>query len=243
MKCETTRRRESGNVVFYVLLGVALVGIVTAALRSGGQGGANIDKEDAIIKASQVKQQAQEIERGIAYIMQKGVSENDIRFAHADAPSSYGNPALSPEFQMFGQAGGGAEYADPPDNIFQDPNGAGTWPDPHEIRWEFFGHTAMPGVGSSRADLVAVLPYVTKNLCDQVNSMNGQTATPRETAGGCIFDPDLRFGALNGYTDTSPNLLDETAASFSNKPALQACVDCNPGGTAQYHVYHVLLAR
>lgn len=228
---DDSSKGESGNVFFYVLLALALIGLVTMALRSGGMSGANIDKEDLTIRASQLRQQAQEYERAVAYIMQNGRSEADVRFADPALPAAYGDVTVDPGRQVFSADGGGAEYHEPPSGVN---DGSG---------WEFFAHTRIPGAGSDRADLVAVLPNVTKAFCDKINEMAGQTAAPAETGGGCVFDTGKRFGDANLYDDTTTNVLDETAASFSAVPAMQACVDCDPAGAHAYHVYHVLMAR
>ena len=59
------RPSESGNILFYILLAIVLIGLVAVALR-GGNEGANIDKETLTIRASEVKQYASELERGVA---------------------------------------------------------------------------------------------------------------------------------------------------------------------------------
>lgn len=223
---------ESGNIIFFILLGIVLIGLVTAAIRSVGGGGANIDREELTLRAAQVRQYAQELERAVHYVMQRGPSETTLRFAIPGQPASdYGDIADNPATQIFSDAGGGAEYRAPPAGINDGSS------------WEFYAHTRIPGAGTDRADLIAVLPHVTAEFCDYINRANGQTGAPRETGGGCIHDTALRFNDTNQYEDSSPNLLDEDPASFSRIPALQACVDCSPGSTPEYHFYHVLRAR
>ncbi len=225
---------ESGNVIFFILLAVALIGLVTAALRSGGEG-ANIDRETVLIRASEVRQYASELERGVAFIMREGHSETDILFSHPLAHADYGVITNSPQTQVFDEVGGGATYRLPPSGITTD-------------NWEFYGNTHAIDVGANnpgdeRPDLMAVLPNVTKAFCDKINDMNGQTAVPKEIGGGCpLHDTTLRFtsGAGNQYQDGAVNVLDNAVTSFSVRPAMQACVEC-PGPA--YHFYHVLLAR
>ncbi len=225
---------ESGNVIFFILMAIVLIGLVTAALRSGG-GDANIDKESLFLKVTQARQHASELERAITFIMQNGASETDIRFAHPDAHSDYGVIATTPQFQVFSTQGGGAEYRLPPADV-----------QIAAADWEFYSHTHIPGAGSSRAgfrraELIAVLPDVTLQFCAKINEINNQTGAPDDNGGGCLHDTGKRFGtATPPFDDTvTVNLLDETVASFSTTPAPQACVTC--GGVR--HFYHVLISR
>lgn len=224
------RSGESGNVVFFVLLAVVLLGLVTAALRSFGVEGANIDKENILLQASQVRQYASELERGVGFILRDSYSEVDIRFAHPDAPAGYGSIGSDPGRQVFHKDGGGAQYRVPSDMISSASN------------WEFYGHTRLPEVGSDRADLIAVLPDVTLAFCERINKMNGYdpATQPADPTGDCIHSgASTRFSSAALFTASgSANVVDE--ASFTVKPALQGCVEC--AGPA-YHFYHVILAR
>ncbi len=224
-----SRPGESGNVLFFILLGVVLIGLVTAAIRSGGGEGANIDREQAIIAASQVREFAALAEGGVIQILQNGISESDIRFAHPDAPSDYGSISSTPARQLFDRSGGGVEYRKPP-------AGANDG-----SRWEFYGKSSLPQVGSaSRGDLIAVLPAVAAGVCERLNAMNGlDPATQPEDPGTCLNAGSAgRFKDGVLYEDSSPNTADDT--TFSIKPALEACVECADG---KFYFYHVLIAR
>jgi hypothetical protein len=227
---------ERGNVIFMVLIAVLLIGYLSVAVMNGGNNEAEIDQESLSIKVSQVRSQVSEFERGVHYILQNGIAEDEIRFAHNDAAADYGDlstaPAPSPANQLFHPDGGGASYRLPPSGISDG------------SAWEFYGHTALPAVGSDRADLVAVLPNVTEAFCAYINVNNNQPEALDDT-GTCIYSiATQRFSAGDQYDD-SPNTLDE--ASFAQdttisavKPAPQGCVTCGDG---KHHFYHVLLAR
>lgn len=232
---------ESGNVIFFILLAIVLIGLVTVAIRSTGSDGANIDKETLIIRASEIKQYAQELERGVRYIIQNGASEEDIRFAHPDANADYGDINTNSKYQLFHRTGGGATYRLPATGI-QIGGLQG---------WEFYGHSHAPYIGSNNspaADLIAVLPDVTKQLCEKINEMNGFDAgtQPVDTGAGngCVKSSDAqRFDDANQYS-AIPNEMDETTFidrnSGNEKEAPEACVLCDDG---TYNVYHVLYAR
>lgn len=227
-------RQQSGNVIFFILLAILLLGFLTAALRSGGIEGGQIDNETAAINVSRMKDQANAFERGVAFIMQNDASETDIRFAHANAPADYGNdPTVNAQFQIFSRAGGGVEYLPPPSGIN---DGSG---------WEFYGNTHMPQVGTALPELLAVLPHITAEACTLINRQAGYTGTPTDDGGSaqspsCVYsDSSARFSSAGMYSDPASNTTNE--ATFSLKPATQACVTCDGDGSR--HFVRVLLAR
>ncbi len=257
LKIETTARllqrdherdHESGNMLFMILIAVVLVGLLTAAIMSTGDSeNSGIDKETLVIRASEVQRAASEFERAVLFIVSNSKSEADIRFAHPAADPDYGDLAADtdPTDQVFHPKGGGAAYREPPDEVNDG------------SKWEFFAGTAIPGAGSARTDLIAVLPNVTLQFCNKVNELSGQpvTAVPEDTGGGaasgsnpgdCLFiGDDGRFDDAQQFYSTA-NTVDETSfAQDTNtaaaRTALQACVRCDIGPA--YHFYHVLLAR
>lgn len=231
---EKNRAAESGNVMFFILLAIVLIGLVTAAIRMGGMDNANIDNERATVIASRVKQYAGELERAANFIFSNTrLSEEDIRFGHANAPADYG--VIGPDdedrvYQLFHTRGGGAEYAVP--------NGDANDGSP----WEFFGVTALPEVGTDRADLVAVLPNMNETVCGKLNEMAGYDAgvTPDMSASTCIRAADAdRFDDAHQFEDPAYVIGVADTATFTVRPAMEACVKC---GVA-FHYYHVLKAR
>jgi type II secretory pathway component PulK len=84
---------ERGNVLFMILLAIALIGALTAAvMHSNRPEGANIDKETLVIRASEVQRTAAEFERGILFMVQQnGVTESQVRFANPQANTDYGD--------------------------------------------------------------------------------------------------------------------------------------------------------
>ena len=248
---------ESGNVLFMVLIAVALIGLLTATVsRSNRPDGANIDKEALILRASEVQRYASELERAVTFIMQNGVSESDVRFAHYNASSDYGDLGADADKrdQVFDREGGGANYRDPPEGINDG------------SAWEFYGGTHVPGMGrSDRPELVAVLPHVTQDFCDKINELNGQSGTMDDDgttpASGSNGGACVNMGAIGRFDDstqfyTTINSMLETSGSFEHdantsapRPAPQGCVTCAldtnaaNGLTDERHFYHVIMTR
>jgi hypothetical protein len=239
------RNTESGSVIFFILLGVVLIGLVTAAIQAGGGKGSNIDREQLILKIKQVREQSQEFERAVAFILRNGVSESDIRFAYTSAPVQYGNIDDNPgtpaqyTFQVFHRLGGGSEYRPPPNGLTNT-----------AVDWEFYGHTHFPGVGedptgNEQAELIAVIPDVTDEFCNEINRINGfDTSTQPEDGGASQVDcihggSTVRFGPGAQFQAT-PNTVD--TGTFSGVTgAMEGCLQC--ATDTKKHYFHILLAR
>ena len=239
-------RGESGNMLFMILIAVVLIGLLTAAMQySSRPEGATIDNETMIIRTTELQRYASELERAVLFIMQNGKSEADMRFAHPDAPSDYGDlPGdADPSDQVFYKDGGGALYRAPPEDVNDG------------SAWEFYGGTHLPGVGSPRAELIAVLPNVTTQFCAHINKINGQSGTPADSGGAsasgaspgdCLnLGEDGRFNDTQQFYDTANTVNEATfeqdTVTNEAKTALQACVVC--ALDSKNHFYHVLMAR
>lgn len=242
---------ERGNMLFIVFIAVALLGFLTAAIMSSSNPeNANIDDEELAIRVTEVQRYVSELERAVLYIQQNGYSEDDIRFANPEN-DDYGDLSADadPTDQIFHRDGGGALYRDPPENINDG------------SAWEFYGGTHLPGVGSERPELVAVLPNVTAQFCERINRANDQNGTPDDTgagvaggsnAGGCInlgilgrFDDGQQYYDPPGSTENTVDAssFEQDAAVGAAYTALQACVECSGVAGTPRHFYHVLLAR
>jgi hypothetical protein len=220
---------ESGNILLIILLAIVLIGALSVALQGSGQQNATIDKETLVIRIAEVQRHGSEVERGVNYVLRNGKSELDIRFSYPDADADYGdlNGDSDKTDQVFAKDGGAANYRFPPRGINDD------------SKWEFYGDTVLPEVGSDEPELIAVLPNVSQEFCEGVNRLIGYDSAvqPLDT-GSCLnAGSSARFNNANQFSG-SPNTVND--ASFTRKPAMQGCVKCDDN---TYHFFHVLLAR
>lgn len=217
---------QSGSMIFAILIAVVALAALSFVIFKGEGESGSISKEKLIISATSIEKHGSELSQAVKILIESGLSESDVSFAHANAPSTYGDPSSVPSGnQIFTFSGGQARYITPNADISS------------ASFWEFFGESAMPQVGSSRADLIAVLPNVTKEFCDVFNQRQDLDidSTYPEDTGACFkADDGDRFA---GTFNTSPNTLDTT--TFSAMPALRACVQCG----SDYHVYMTIYTR
>ena len=109
--CISKDETQRGSILLYILLAIVLLGVLTIALRNTGDGGSTtIDKENMVIKAGQVQRDASALAAAVNDLLANDISEADIRFAHDDAPTEYGNITTDPKNQIFGKQGAKAMY-------------------------------------------------------------------------------------------------------------------------------------
>ncbi len=213
---------QSGNILFYILLAIVLIGFVTVALRDNGGLDSNVDKESDTVKASQMIKYSGEVAEAVRIILDDGASENDLRFSHPQAHAAYGTIANTPPKQVFSSQGGKALYRKPPAGVAS----------PASTNYEFSAEMAIPGVGSDKADLFITVYPITDGVCKAVNKLVGVTTTPEIS--NC--PPSPRF--IGAYSN--PPLVPAYTTAPAN-PQPNACVRCTNGSFNLY--YYVLLAR
>ena len=228
--------KQSGNVLVYILGAIFLLGILIIMVKGSSTPGNNIDKESLMISVSEVQDYGQELERAVTYIMQNGHSEADIRFAHPDASSAYGDITNIPSRQIFSRNGGGAKYRQPPANIQVTPTD-----------WIFNAENIVVGAGSSETcvtvncvDLIALLMNVTKDFCLLVNDKNNiknVADNPPQDTGSIAYSTPF----IGTFVNTQ-SIKDDATLYLSGHN--EGCFE--GGGTpaaGTYHYYRVLLAR
>ena len=215
---------QRGNVMIIVLMGIvlfaALAFVVARGMRS--ETTTAMSQRQAELSAVDILDYAQRLERGVTKLRQKGVSESDLDFSNGFV-SGYDHAAPQPDdHKIFNGAGGGVAYLNPASGVNDG------------SPWLFPGGTCIVNVGTGGAgcnsdgvnneELLAVLPNVRQNICDEINKRLNIAAMP---SGGTLSTS--KFVGVFG-DDSSPNGVDGLDS---------ACITY--GGN--YYFYYVLLAR
>lgn len=242
----TPNKKEAGNVLFMILIAVALFATlayaVTGSTRSSG---GDASREQLSLYASQVTQYSTQMENSIQRMrLSNGCADTQISFENNIA-SGYTNPNAPANYtcHVFRPEGGNVPFQKPP-------NGANDGSDYH-----IMGRTCVVNVGTggencygspnneSEADLVLYLPSVSKSLCITLNDKLGVTNPsgnpPVENNNGIQNEKFTGSYYNNGLTQTAGG----TASALNGK--LSGCFQAGPGVylANQYHFYHVLIPR
>ncbi|MCB1539237.1 MAG: hypothetical protein H6865_00190 [Rhodospirillales bacterium] len=217
-------RASRGNVLFMILIAIALIAGLTYAITRTENGGDAMSRERADLAADQLAGFALNLKRAAENITRAGYSETQISFA-SDQLTGYGTPDSNPRAEVFNIAGGGVSYMPPPANVSDG------------SQWEFTGSTAAPGVGDDATpDLMVVFPHISEAVCRAYNKKAGYDpagSIPTDS-GECVYNTAKRFDGT--FPSSGANTMD---ANTFRVPAPFACVQCGN----DYNAYYVLLER
>lgn len=195
------RQSEKGNVLFLILIAVALFAalsyVVTQSTRSGG---GSTEREKNILSSAQMTQYPTALRTSIIRMVLGGVSVESIRF---NDPSNAGS--ISTNQLVFHPNGGGAGFQDAPADL----SASGNTP----LAWVYNANFDVPGIGIDEAggnDIIAFLPGVSQGVCKQVNEQLG--ITPQA---GC----DVSSGVPQIATGVTSTLLDAQMMGAPHSPA------------------------
>lgn len=249
------RQGESGNVLFLILIAVALFAALSYAVTQSTRSGSNdASREQTLITSAQLTQYPAGVRTSILRMVIGGVSPDELFF---NPPSDFGNGLdiddtdgdTSDEARaVFHPVGGGAPYQVAPPELTTG----------NQEHWIFTGDYEIDRIGSGTAsnadgnDLIAILPNVNRAVCRRLNEELG-------IIGGTDADGDgIPDGGITTLPDATNNMTVAnsgfgaevdiigagTGAAFSGQPF--GCIDGNDAdasSSSPYFYYHVLIER
>jgi hypothetical protein len=168
------REAERGNVLFLILIAVALFAALSYAVtQSSRSGGGDANSETNLVNSATITQYPASVRTAIIrQIVSKNVAVNLLRF---NTPSTFGTGCTGGNTQtcVFHPDGGGATYVLGSADVM---SGGGPAP------WVFNGENEINLVGtsdggdapsSSEADIIAFLPGIKQAICEKINEELG----------------------------------------------------------------------
>ena len=225
---------EDGNVLFLILIAVALFAALSYAVTSSTRSsGGDASSETNLISSAQITQYPASISTAIVRMIIAGTGATEIRF---NRPSEYGD-LDSNEIGVFHPSGGGATYIPAPADIMVS-GSAG--------QWAFNADLEVPDIGLAGAggnDIIAYLVGIKQSICEKINKEHGLPTTVP------VLSADLSASYVkrmydDGTTDYSvpttdmPDIVD-AGNSFDGQPF--GCFQ--NAGPGDYVYYHVVVER
>lgn len=235
---------QNGNILFLILLAIILFAALTYAVNGGLRGGdsSSAKKESVTSIAATILNYSAQMEQTINRLrLTNGCSDTQVSFENT-VQSGYGNSVapLDKRCNVFDPAGGGMSWQVAPSGSL-DPAMAGNF----EYGQYFVSkNTRVINAGTDAGppdgnDLLLVLPYLSVDLCQQINKSLGYTGSISSQGG--FFDS----AKFNGIYQVTTYSLTPPAPALR----LEGCVLMNGRGFVSptpppHHVYYkVLLAR
>ncbi|MCB1782475.1 MAG: hypothetical protein KDI13_00620 [Alphaproteobacteria bacterium] len=229
-----SRSGESGNVLFLILIAVALFAALSYAVTSSTRGGGgDASGETNLISSAQVTQYPASVSTAIVRMIISGTTVESIRF---NRPAEFTN-LDSTAIGVFHPSGGGATYVQAPADIMVSGNPG---------NWAFNGELEVPDIGTAGAngnEIIAYLVGIKQAICRKINQEHGLGATIPVLSADRSTEYTTRMYD-DGTTDYSlpttdvPDI-DDGSGSFDGKPF--GCFQ-NAGG-GDYVYYHVIVER
>ena len=235
-----TKHQESGNVLFLILIAVALFAALSYAVtQSTRSGSGSTEKEGATLNSATLTQHPTALRTAVVRMVLGGLAAEDIGF---DIPSSANFGDESASQQVFHPLGGGAVYQSAPDDAVVS-GFSGRWYINYNFEIPEIGQS-VADAGAAGSDLIAFLPGVSQGICSRINEeFIGSSSIPTldltNTGDGAGILDDHDLG------DTIPaaaEALDPAGHEF-NGMSTGCFHDPNLNTSGAYIVYSVLLER
>lgn len=233
--------RQKGSALLFVLIGVVMFAALSFVIARGmrSQSTDALTAQTQGLSALDIMDYAQSIRNTVDRLRSKGCSENELSFEKSPFDGSdtpYVNASSPSDFScfIFHPQGGNLTYKKPQDSL----NGG--------VDWVFTWSNKVRGVGTddpsnfsrNSVDLIAWLPYISLDVCTQINKKLNIPNPPPQDLG------NVDYYAYRGLFISEQEILD-AGNVLEGKHA--ACFEANTvfagpenGG---YHYYMVVLER
>jgi hypothetical protein len=239
------RHSESGNVLFLILIAVALFAALSYAVTQSSRSGAgDTSSETNLISSAQLTQYPAGIRTAIVRMV---ITGTPIESLHFSSPAVMEDDSAFREIEdgsvgIFHVEGGGATYQlAPADVVTGSANGdpAGTWYFNMDARINGIGTT--PASGTTGNDIIAFLPHISDGVCKRINKEVGIIVS-----GGAIPEDTLgaEFYATNKNHDDDISTTVGTIGNADDHILKGQPFGCFRNTTGNVNVYyHVLMER
>lgn len=240
-RMKTIFKDQSGNILIFILLAVALLGFLTSIVsRNSGSSSQAGTVEQNRIKATAILRFSQGVQSAVEQMRLKGISENDLDFVAIDA--DHDNPnCTDTECEVFSRQGGGLSY-ETPAALLRDDDHTDTWHVSTANRVEAFG---CDDNNVLCTEMLLLAKNIPQSVCLQINKLqditNPSDDAPRmlDVTEGDEFDGTFS-STINANLIGGSDATNE-APEVDGKPA--GCVFDFGGGQNEYFFYQVLIAR
>lgn len=222
---------ESGNVMFYILIAVALLAALSYAVAQGSRASVqNLTEDRQRLLASEIIEYADTVKRAVQQLRLRGVAFNALEFDDP-ALTGYDNPACGAgDCMIFDPAGGAVIFKSASADALTAP-----------MPWAFIANNEIEMVGTTTgdaagADLLMVQPDLIREVCILINDLLGVANPSGDPPVDTSVDTTVPFTGAVAYAQTVGD--EASSAALSGRTA-----GCFREGAAAYHFYEVLIPR
>jgi hypothetical protein len=201
--------QENGNVLFLILIAVALFAALSYAVTQSTRGGGDAGREKSVISIASTLQQAAAIKQAVLRMkLINGCDDNDISFHSSQFPYTHfqHTPSAPDTCNIFHGDGGGVAFTQPDLSLLDSSKSAtidyGNWSLTGGV--QFVGAGDVDGsAGCPGCDLTLILASLTQDVCQEINDNLGISGIP--TYGDSVETgsfPSILFSGTYAAWDT-----------------------------------------
>lgn len=235
------RKGERGNVLFLILIAVALFAALSYAVTTSSRsGGGDANDETNLVNSASLTQYPSAVRTSIIrMLVSKGVDSSELAF---NKPPYTNLDTANLQTGVFHPSGGGSVYAPASADVMAD-NAPGDW--------FFNGNLELENIGTAGAgggDIIAYLPGVRRSVCEKINEELGIVAPPTINA-DLSASIEVDMVDSDGDITTAPTNFPATpvdvieVATTNTLAGVPFGCFINPSTPAQYVYFHVIVER
>lgn len=234
-KCRQFKNNQDGNVLFLILIAVALFAALSYAVTSSTRSsGGDAGSETNLISSAQITQYPSAVGTSIVRMVISGIGIEELRF---NRPSEF-DDLDSTGIGVFHPQGGAATYNPVPADIMVDGNAG---------QWTFNAELEVPDIGLSGNDgndIIAFLVGIKQAICRKINEEHGIGKVIPVLSADLSSDYTTRM-----YDDGSSDYVFPTGSDEPDITDGSGTFDGQPFGCFQnagggdYVYYHVVVER
>lgn len=225
------RTSESGNILLYILIAVALLAALSYAVsRSSSSGTGQLNAERSRLAASEILEYATVLGNATSQLKLRGCKPTEISFEGASGTYTNAASPTDNTCRIFHPSGGGVTALAPPEAALVS----------SLTSWAFSADMELNQAGTTCAadgctDLIAYIPGVKDSVCDAINDASAITdPTTRPSQNDASFGP---FQGTYTYVDT----IGDQAGTAKLSGKMAGCFESVADNA--FIVYKVLLTR
>lgn len=165
-----TKQTQKGNVLFLILIAVALFAALSYAVTQSSRSGGDSGRETNILNSAQLAQYPNQIRTAVLRMIIDGRDITEVRF---NAPADFDDLGTDEEGRgVFHPEGGGAVFQNAPADFMASGGGNvdGEWFYNMDMEVTDIGSSAAGAAGN---ELIAFLPGITEAICRRINDEAG----------------------------------------------------------------------
>ncbi|MBX2833907.1 MAG: hypothetical protein KTR28_02945 [Micavibrio sp.] len=237
------RQNESGNVLFLILIAVALFAALSYAVtQSSRSGGGDTNNETNLVNSASLTQYPASVRTSILRMMvSNGAVDEELQF---DYPVDFGDDCTANSANcVFHPDGGGATYAEAPADVMADGQ-PGQW-----FFNRLFEIVNVGTNGSGGNDVIAFLPGITRGICERINEEMGLDIASIDVTNDFtdasyadnIADADVDGNGVSMEDIDGEDIGDTDAADLAGQPF--GCMIDSSTTPNTFIYYHVLIEK